>query len=402
MTVRPNMRFLAACAAAALASLALAVPALASASHHPHHHARYFRVRVVLNGARLKHTFIPAGSATRKTESLADPDDITVLGHDLFAGFQNGVGPQGQPSADGNTASTIVEFTPSGHVVRTWNIIGKCDGVTADQRAHLLIATVNEDANSSIYTITPGALPGAQVEHYQYNVALPHHGGTDAISVYHGLVLISASAPGTTGTLAAPQPTFPAVYSVRFHRAAHVAAVTPLFSDEASAKVANTGSGLGSTVQLALTDPDSNEDVPAFAHRFAGDFMVTSQGDEEQIFVQPGLGKLGSDLRVLKLTHSVDDTAWARSAGTLYGDTTSHDWVEAVTGPFRSGEVFAAITPCDEDSAPATCPAPGYPPNSLGILNPWTGVLTHVAVRGPSFNPQGMVFIGRHWEVTPG
>src|SRR5580698_931139 len=401
MTVRRNMKFLAAFTAAALACLALAVPALASASHHPHQ-ARHFRVRVVLNGAHLRHTFVPHGSATPKTEALADPDDITVLGHDLFVGFQNGVGPQGEPSADGNTASTIVEFTPSGHVVRTWDIIGKCDGVTADQPAHLLIATVNEDANSSIYTITPRARPGTQVEHYRYKVPLPHNGGTDAISVYHGLVLISASAPGTTGTLAAPQPTFPAAYSVRFRRAPHIAAVTPLFYDEATAKVANLGSGRGSIVKLALTDPDSNEDVPGFARRFAGDVMETSQGDEEQIFVQPRHGRFGSDLRVLKLTHSVDDTAWARSAGTLYGDNTSHDWVEAVTGPFRRGEVFAAITPCDEDSAPATCPAPGFPPNSLGLLNPWTGVLTHVALRGPSFNPQGMVFIGRDWQVTPG
>jgi hypothetical protein len=400
MTVRRIA--LAASAAAALASLALAGPALASATHHPHHHASQFRVRIVLNGARLKHTFRPNGTGAPQSEPLADPDDITVLGHDIFVGFQNGVGPQGQASTDGNLDSTIVEFTPSGHVVRKWDVRGKCDGVTADVPGHLLIATVNEDANSSIYTITPGALPGEQVTHYAYNVPLPHNGGTDAISIYHGLVLLSASAPGTTGTLTAPQPTFPAAYIVRFHKGkTDIATVNPLFYDEASAKQANVGSGEGTSKALALTDPDSNEDVPSYAPRFRGDFMLTSQGDEEQIFVVPGRD-FGSKLWVLKLTHSVDDTAWARSSGTLYGDNTSHDWVEAVTGPFRRGEIFAAITPCDENSAPATCPAPGYPPNSLGTLNPWTGVLTQVALRGPSFNPQGMVFIGPHWEVWPG
>jgi hypothetical protein len=403
MTLRRTV--LAAFAAAALTSFGLAGPALASATHQSHHHASHFRVRIVLNGAKLRHTFRPNGTGAPQIEALADPDDITVLGHHIFVGFQNGVGPQGQASTDGNLDSTIVEFTPSGHVVHKWDLRGKCDGVTADTQAHLLIATVDEDANSSIYTITPGALPGEQVTHYAYNKSpLPQNGGSDAISIYHGLVLISASAPGTvTGSAPAPQATYPAAYILRFHKGKHdIAFVTPLFYDEADATVANVGADFGQTVQLALTDPDSNEDVPSYAPRFRGDFMLTSQGDEEQIFVQPGHGKFGSDLHVLKLTHSVDDTAWARSSGTLYGDNTSHDWVEAVTGPFRRGEIFAAITPCDENSAPAICPAPGYPPNSLGTLNPWTGVLTQVALRGPSFNPQGMVFIGPHWEVWPG
>jgi hypothetical protein len=151
-----------------------------------------------------------------------------VLGHRLFTGFQNGIGPQGQPSPDGSTDSTIVEYTAGGHDVRQWDIKGKCDGLTADTGAHLLIATVNEDANSSIYTITPGALPGDQVVHYRYNKPLPHFGGTDAISVYHNMVLVSASAPGTTGK-PAPQPNYPAVYTVTFNT--RVATVHPLFYD---------------------------------------------------------------------------------------------------------------------------------------------------------------------------
>ena len=32
------------------------------------------------------------------TEPLTNPDDITLLGNDIFVGFQNGVGPQGQAS----------------------------------------------------------------------------------------------------------------------------------------------------------------------------------------------------------------------------------------------------------------------------------------------------------------
>jgi hypothetical protein len=111
-----------------------------------------------------------------------------------------------------------VEFTRSGHVVRQWDVRGKCDGLTADPGRHRVIATVNEDAHSSVYTISPWASPGRQLHHYAYSGPLPSKGGTDAISVFHGMVLISASAPGTTGT-AAPQPGYPAVYQVTSTRA---------------------------------------------------------------------------------------------------------------------------------------------------------------------------------------
>jgi hypothetical protein len=359
---------------------------------------------VVINGAKLKHTFVPSGSSAAKTETLTKPDDITVLRHHLFVAFQNGVGPQGEPSSDGNTDSTVVEFTPGGHVVHQWNLHGKCDGLTADAQRGVLIATVNEDANSSVYWIRPGGPKGAQITHFHYNASpLPHNGGTDAISIYRGLVLISASAPGTvTNSPSAPQPTYPAVYRVTFKPAKHLAVVRALFYDEAPATVANTGSGAGKVVNLALVDPDSNEIVPSSAPRFRGDFMETSQGDQQQIFVSPH-GKFGSDLTVLNLSHSVDDTAWPSSPhGKLYVANTGGGTVDVISGPFKPGSVLAAVTPCDQNDAPATCPGPGFAPNYLGQINPWTGEITQVPVSGPTFGPQGMVFVGPDWSVTPG
>ena len=176
----------------------------------------------------------------------------------------------------------------------------------------------------------------------------------------------------------------------------------PLFYDEAIATGANVGPLRGHGVKLALTDPDSNEIVPRSAARFAGDFMVTSQGDKEQIFLQRG-APLGSHLAVLTLSDSADDTVWARSpSGLLFGANTAGDTVDVVTGPFRPGSVFIADTPCDASDAPATCPAPGFPPNYLGQLNPWTGQITRVPLHGPTFGPQGMVFVAPHWNVTPG
>ncbi|HEY2505447.1 MAG TPA: hypothetical protein VGI58_02945 [Streptosporangiaceae bacterium] len=400
---------LAMAAAAGLAAMALAGPATATASTgtsarpataaRPATSARtkapQLRVRQLLNGQDLRHTFTPSGSAGPQTEPLSSPDDMTRLGDHLFTAFQNGVGPQGEPSPDGNADSTVVEFTTSGAVIAQWDVHGKCDGLTADPRAGVVIATVNEDANSSVYTIRPGAHSGSGLLHYSYNEPLPHFGGTDAISVYRGQVLISASAPGTTGA-PAPQPTYPAVYSVRFDRASLVATVTPLFYDEDPAVNVTAGPALRQVAPLALTDPDSNEVVPPSAPRFGGDFMLTSQGDQEQVFLLRGRGhRSGPRLAVLELANAVDDTAWTAGRGVLVGTNTSGDTVDEITGRFRPGTIFVAVTPCDASDAPATCPGPAFPANFLGTLNPWTGAITPAQLAGPAFQPQGLIFVSR-------
>ena len=346
--------------------------------------AATFTASVFASGAHLVHK-TPKGK-----EAISQPDDITSLGQDIFVGFQNGFGPQGQASTTGNRDSTIVEFNLSGHAIDQWDVIGKCDGVTADAATGRLVATVNEDAHSSLYVIDPkvGAIP----VHYRYNESLPSKGGTDAISFFRGMTLISASAPGTTG-VAAPQPIYPAVYRVVFDATTRVATVHPLFLDEALATVANTNSTKhGKRERLALTDPDSNEAVPAFAKRFAGDFMLTSQGDKEQIFVH-NAGRTHQTLSVLKLSDSVDDTAWASdSSGAIYTTDNSDDTIYEITGPFSRGEVFVADTPCDANGAPSTCPGPGFPANFLGRLNPRTGTISRVHLIGPAVVAQGIYF----------
>ena len=354
-----------------------------SAPHGGREDSPQFTVSEILSGGSLRHAFIPAGSTSSTSEALSNPDDIARLGDNLFVGFQNGVGPQGQASTDGNTDSTVVELTLSGAAIAEWDVTGKTDGVTADPEQGLIIATVNEDANSALYAIDPITHPAAsQVTRYTYNEPLPHGGGTDAISIYHGQILISASAPGTTG-LAAPQPTYPAVYSVILNPSTRVATVAPLFYDEDAAKVANVNSAQqGQSTALALTDPDSSEVVPFDAPRFAGDIMLTSQGDEQQIFVSDA-GAPSQRLTVLSLSQSVDDTAWATDPeGRLYSTDSTDDAVDVVTGPFRDDQPLAVATPCGANSAPASCPAPPtYPANYLASLNPWTGQLIALGVR---------------------
>jgi hypothetical protein len=118
--------------------------------------------------------------------------------------------------------------------------------------------------------------------------------------------------------------------------------------------------------------------------------MPTSQGDEEQIFAA-NLGKSDQSLQVLKLSASVDDTAWASSSmGTMYTSDASADVIWKITGPFQRGEVFTALTPCDADNAPTLCPEPpAFPNNYLGQLNPRTGVITEVTGPWPKFSPWG-------------
>jgi hypothetical protein len=370
-----------------------------TADSGPGHRNGTIEVRPILSGAALHHSFSPAGSTINNTEPLSGPDDITQLGGDLFVGFQNGVGPQGQASSDGNLDSTVVELTLTGHPVAQWDVMGKTDGVTADPQTGTVLATVDEDLNSALYVIDPDAPPATAATKYMYNDnPLPHNGGTDAISVYHGAIFISASAPGTVGQ-AAPQASYPAVYSVTLDPGTKVASVAPVFLDEATATVANVDSPqFGTSVQLALTDPDSNEVVPHDGPRFGGDFMLTSQGDMEQIYLNLNSASPSSRLSVLSLSQSVDDTAWPTDpSGSLYSTDSTNDAVDVLTGPFSSGQPLVVATPCGANGAPSTCPAPAFPANFLASLNPWTGQVSAVSIAGAPYVPQGdLAFVSGH------
>ena len=338
-------------------------------------------VKQIVQATTLKHSYQPNGNGAAKTESLSQPDDIVALGGNLYVGFQNGVGSQGEVSPAGNLDSTLAEFTPAGSLVKQWDVTGKIDGMGADAATGQVIATVNEDAKSSLYAVS-----GGTVTHYTYTPStLPHLGGTDHVSVYNGKILISASAPGTGGKAPASAP---AVFAVTLNAGANTAAVAPYFADNATATGVNAPN-TGKNVTLALTDPDSNLVVPSSSPEFAGDFVLNSQGDQELIFS----GASGQKLQVLKISRPVDDTAWATSAsGSLYTTDSSADTVDVITGSFTPGTAYTAVTPCNANSAPSTCPAPGYPANALGTINLKTGAIGTVAVIGP-VAPKGLIFV---------
>jgi hypothetical protein len=359
MTEKLHRRLIIAGATAAIGlPAALAGPPVSAATATTARHA-HLSVRVFADG-----------SAT-----MTGPDDITWLDGTVYVVWQNGIGPSGQPSPTGATASDVVGYNASGHRIAAWKVKGHADGVTADAATHQLLVTVNEDGNSSLFLISPEAPAGAQIHHYAFNLnPLPHGGGTDAVSVYHGVILISASAPTTSNG--------PAAY--RAELVGSVAVLRPVFFDNSTAIVANLNSpSYGKRVALALTDPDSNEIVPAVSPRFGGDFVLDSQGDEQQIYVDGATGP-APHLSVLDLSQSVDDTAWVTdSKGTLLVTDSVDNEIFAVWGAFDTGTAYVAVTPGDANK-------PIDRPNYLGQLDLRTG---HVTPAVTTIQAKGLLFV---------
>ncbi len=202
-----------------------------------------------------------------------------------------------------------------------------------------MIATVNEDANSSIYLIGPTTGP----VHYQLRSSLRC-----------SIERVSCDALRT-----------------------------------------RTAPSSARQVPLALTDPDSNENVPGYADRFGGDFMLTSQGDRATdlrparrppaaIALRSQPERLRRRLRLALVSVRSDPHHEQRRR--------RH---RLITGPFRPGAEYVAVTPCAANSAPSTCPAPPqYPDNYFGVVDPYTGTITAVPVQGAALAPQGMLFVG--------
>jgi hypothetical protein len=338
----------------------------------------------------------------------SSPDDTSRLGDELFVGYQNGVGPNGEPSASGVTASTIVEYNPDGSVANQWSVTGTVDGLGSDPENHRVIATVNEDSNSSLVTITPSAPAADQLVRYLYSPSPSPAsgsgptltgGGTDAVTVTpHGTILIAASNPQSLG--ASPQTivggpltaTFKAVLTPPAAGATTgVAALSPTLLDNSQATLAPADT---SSVALALSDPDSNAYVPDSSPLYARQFLQVSQGDHQLIFAShigsDDAAYNASDLTVLNLQEQVgastvsagvDDVRWVDGhGGTFYvvddsGGPGGNGAVYAITGAFSPGEVLAAVS---ETGAPnsSSVVADGQ---TVDTLNLATGVLTPFA-----------------------
>ena len=306
-----------------------------------------------------------------KAQGWTQPDDLAAIGNHLFVGFQNGVDSKGGTAGKPQN-STLVEFELNGNIDHSWPITGKIDGLGADAANSRVVATVNEDGNSSLYTV--GLNDGA-VKHYTYSVnPLPHGGGTDSVVADGGALYISASAPsGATG---------PAVFKVTLQgTTAQIATPAPFNINSAATTV-----GSGKSATLALTDPDSSTMVPSSVPVVGGELMLDSQGDNELIFDK--LGQSGQP-QVLKVSQSVDDVAFpTASGGTLISADSKTDSVDAITGSFTAGSAYTAVTPGNANNAPSN-PAPNY----FGTINLATGDVAPIKTQGVTLTPHSMLYL---------
>jgi len=336
------------------------------------------------------------------------PDDIVRLDGHLFVGYANGVGPNGEASGSGGTTSTVVQYNDDGSIANTWALTGKVDGLGADPSNHRVIATVNEDSNSSLYTITPSAPPAGQVTHYLYSPnpspssgsgPLLTGGGTDAVTVLpNGTILIAASNPQSLG--ASPQTITGGSITATF-----VARLTPPISPSPTGTATLTASFLDdseatlapadtSSAALDLSDPDSNAYVPYSSPLYGNQFAQVSQGDHQLIFVSdigsPSAPYNATDLTVLNLAEKVgstttsagiDDVRWADGdGGTLYvvddsGGGGGAGAIYAITGPFFPGEALATVS----ETGPPNSSSVVTDGQTVDTLNLASGVLTPFA-----------------------
>ena len=352
-------------------SITASVGLLFSANLNVYATTQQANVLPVLNGFSTK-VFAKVASSASK------PDDITTMGGNIFVGNQNGVGSDGAASSTGVLNSNIIEYDAAGKQISSWSITGKCDGLKADTANNRLIATVNEDGNSSMYIITPSAVASKQVQHIAFKAAagqtLPS-GGTDSVSFKNGNIYISASAPTadskgnfTTAAL------FQAIIN-----ADNTATLTPVLMDNATANDATPGAAAGATTTLNMSDPDSNNIVPVQSPKYAGQVVLGDQGDSKLIF-SDNIGTSSQVNTVLPVGTQVDDTVWATSTkGTLYITDTASNTIYSVTGTFKKGTAFV--------SAPNDAGVAGF----VGTVDLTTGIITPF-VTGMN-SPHGLLFV---------
>ncbi|MFZ0120619.1 MAG: hypothetical protein WAN20_12220 [Pseudonocardiaceae bacterium] len=329
--------------------------------------------------------------------TATNPDDLTQLGDLIYVSFQNNAGKDGTPAG---SFSTIAAYhADTGALATTYQLPGRCDGLTADPTHHRLLASVNEDNNSSLFVIHPGQ---SAPQHYTYSPNPAEtgsdgtNGGTDAISVAPGgTVYVAHSNPDVN--LPAPNNTA-AVYTLTL--AGDTATLTPLFGVNDTAKVIDPAPGASTSAPLALTDPDSNR----FLSRNGGTLVQDAQADSKLVLATH-LHAAKPTLRQLLLSNAaptssgqaatpqLDDLTRVAGPGRLLVVDQKGDAIYSLhTTTARPGTVFVS------QPAPGAGDLPNDP--ALGVVDLRTGVVTHLNTHFAS--PKGLLFIPDDQDLSDG
>jgi hypothetical protein len=257
---------------------------------------------------------------------LTNPDSITTANGNIFVVYANAT------QADGTGGfSTIVEYSPTGKILRTFDVIGKSDGLKYNSFDHKLWALRNEDSNPALTLIDPKS--GVET-HYTYALLPPlHGGGYDDVVFTKGETFISASNPTVD---AHGQNNFPSIVKARL--VGHQVFVTPVLQGNASLIDIATGQ----KVVSLQSDPDSLK-VDS-----AGDLVLDSQADGDLIFINapgsPNQAALRLHLSNATSNITVDDTVFPTTpSGTIYVVDTKANTVYAVkSDAFQPGGAYSA------------------------------------------------------------
>jgi hypothetical protein len=296
----------------------------------------------------------------KSANGYSQPDSIVQWRDSVFVGFQNHVAKDG---TDGKS-STIVQYSLSGHVRRTFSVKGHNDGLRIVGEDDLW-ALQNEDANPNLVVID---LESGHAKNYSFAPTV-HSGGYDDMVVKNGDVFITASNPNVN---ALGVNVFPAL--VRARLSGNMVTVEPVLNGNANAIDIPTGS----SVPLNLTDPDSMTIDPR------GNIVLDSQADSELVFIrhvneenqQVGriiITKPSGDLTTL------DDTAFAPGGKTflLFTDVGA-DTIYRLDSPPFGFEPGVAYSASDTD---------GF----VGTLNLDSGRVTPIVTGLKS--GRGMLFV---------
>ena len=296
----------------------------------------------------------------RSANGYSQPDSIVQWRDSVIVGFGNHVAKDG---SDGKS-STLVQFSLSGNVLRTFSVPGHNDGLRVIGENDLW-ALQNEDANPNLVVID---LASGHAKKYTFAPTV-HGGGYDDIVVKNDEVFLTASNPNLN-TLGVN--VFPAL--VRAHLSGSMVTVEPVLNGDASA----TDIPTGTTVQLNLTDPDSMTIDPR------GNIVLDSQGDGELVFIRHPFAENQQVGRVL-ITKStggattLDDTTFAPKGNTflLFTDIAG-DTIYRLDSPPFGFEPGVAYSASDTDGL-------------VGTLDLDNGVVTPIVTGLGS--ARGMLFV---------
>jgi hypothetical protein len=314
-------------------------------------------------------------------KSTMHPDSIVMLGSTVYIGYQNtgDVKDGSNPSL----TNTIIAYDFNGNQKTSYTVPGHNDGLLARKDTNELWAMSNEDGNPELTIINLGS--GAQ-KSYTATVPTTWGGGLDDIRLINGVIYASASNPTAPGT---PPPT---VVSLTLNPNGTTFDVAPVLAGNAMALDITPSIGgspnptYNQMIQLALTDPDSEETSPS------GNLVLDSQADGKLVFINnPGTASQTASVLLLTLYNDkdgpvtpVDDTRYVPPAGPQ--GTTIMLFTDASNTTYRLDSQF--FTPGDTYS----CAQGQVVKTDLK-----TGHLTPIAVgvgnSGALADPHGMLFI---------